>query len=384
MFALTPRRGNTSWGLPLRAGSALWLAVSLMLVIPATVQAQGSPHGHWVSDPAGIATPGFVYDLPPAGFNPLSASDSVLRDWGFPPRPSSVDPVAYARWQKMVGSKWVTARLRFTGIYNGPARNLRVQSSVGNTTDTTSQNWSGWVISPTTDLFSTNSTSITGSWAAPAVLPWPLGATCSSATYATSQWVGFDGFTSSDVLQAGTQTNCGNSAYFWYEWYPNAETEVDIGLLPGHFVGVSVYYDDAALSSSPGYAVLCNDTTDACSSVGFSPPAGTTYAGNSAEWIVERPEVNGVLADLPNYGDLVMAQAYGDVPGTGGYSATKLPTGTTLYEVSMTCPPWNPSSECTGTTEISVPSQFGVLSEFGTVTGVESALSFAFQSGALN
>ena len=70
------------------------ILVTPLLLVAATVFfaspvsfAQNSAHGHWVYDPKNIATPGFVYDIPPAGFDPVTASDNELKQWGFPPRP---------------------------------------------------------------------------------------------------------------------------------------------------------------------------------------------------------------------------------------------------------------------------------------------------------
>ena len=44
--------------------------------------AQTSAYGHWANDPKNIATPGFVYDVPPTGFDPLAAPDAELERWG--------------------------------------------------------------------------------------------------------------------------------------------------------------------------------------------------------------------------------------------------------------------------------------------------------------
>ncbi len=45
----------------------------------------------------------FFAPATPAGFNPLTASDSELRTYGFPPRPLPGDK-NYSRWQEAMGN----------------------------------------------------------------------------------------------------------------------------------------------------------------------------------------------------------------------------------------------------------------------------------------
>ena len=46
-----------------------------------------------------------------------------------------------------------------------------------------------------------------------------------------------------------------------------------------------------------------NYNTGMAVQVGFSAPAGTKLIGNSAEWITERPTLNGQRTTLTNYLD---------------------------------------------------------------------------------
>jgi Peptidase A4 family len=324
------------------------MAVAVFLLSP-LASAQTSAHGHWVYDPKGIATPGFVYDLPPAGFNPLTASDLELEQWGFPPRPNSSNVKAYAHWKRAAGATHVVPQLIFTNIYNGPAKNVRTITTTSTNTAANSDNWSGTVITQPNGTFSADLSDVQGEWTVPAVLPAP-GRSCSSATYASSQWVGFDGWISSDVLQAGTQVNCGTSAFFWYEWYPFAETQISLGVVAGDSVSSDVWY---TTTSPYGHAQLENFITGQIADVAFNPPSGTTYEGNSAEWVMERPTVNGALADLPNFNFAYLGGNAGYCEGDQICGPTLPPTkGGALYQVNMTCPPWNPSSSCTATTTI--------------------------------
>ena len=70
-----------------------------------------SPRDHLVSLQGGGAESVF-YDegsetdqiQPPAGFNPTSATDSQLDEYGFPPRPNEGDSAAYALWLAQVSN----------------------------------------------------------------------------------------------------------------------------------------------------------------------------------------------------------------------------------------------------------------------------------------
>jgi hypothetical protein len=338
----------------LRGSAVLMLLVTSGIVMVSASPiafAQGSAHGHWVNDPNNIATPGFVYDTPPAGFDPQMASDAELEQWGFPPRPSNSDPKAYARWKKMASATRVTPQFTFTKIYSGSARNMKLGSVINNATAATSDNWSGYVITEPSGTFAQDLSDVQGQWTVPAVAPAP-GLSCSSATYESLQWVGFDGWGSADVLQAGTAANCGNSDYAFYEWYPYAETKVSLSVIPGDSIQADVWY---TTSSPYGHAQLLNDITDQTETFGFNPPSGTTYVGNSAEWVMERPmiTVGGALADLPNYGYSYLSGSAGYCTGGTICGPSSAPAGATIYQVDMTCPPWTPSSACTGTTTIS-------------------------------
>jgi hypothetical protein len=322
--------------------------------------AQDSAHGKWVSDPAGLATPGFVYDQPPAGFDPLTASELELEQYGFPPRPPQSDRAHYASWKRAATATRFTPQLTPTNIYNGPARIVKIGPGVrtanqGPVFSANSQNWSGFVLDGANGTFTKNGSEIIEQWYVPHATQAP--GTCNSTWDYSFEWVGFDGWTASDVLQAGTEAdaNCSSTLYsFWYEWYPFSETRISFTISPGDDVEVEVWYT----TTSPfGHAQWFNATTAKATSVGFNPPSGTTYLGNSAEWIVERPTVSGALSDLANVNETFLdGYAYNGTtfyyPGSAGTLNT--------YDVTMVCPPWNPSSSCTTTTTLMFVDLFAI------------------------
>jgi hypothetical protein len=340
--------------LPLLGLGACYLALSAV--------AQDNAHGKWISDPAGLATPAFVYDAPPAGFDPLAASDLELEQYGFPPRPPRSDSARYSAWKRRATLTRITPGVTPTTIYNGPARNARIGARIGGdpygtTYSANSDNWSGYAVAGANGTFSSNNSSVNASWFVPAGHQAVYPPTCTSTLYYSFEWVGFDGWGSSDVLQAGTEADasCTSTLYsFWYEWYPLAETRISLPVAPGDYVSAVVWY---TTSSPYGHVNLTNWTTGTGAGLGFNPPSGTTYVGNSAEWVLERPTISGTLADLPNVTDF-FAGTFAEV-GTTNYYPGSSPANVNIYSIDMVCPPWNPSSLCPTTTTISTTTLIG-------------------------
>ena len=244
----------------------------------------------------------------PEGFNPVEASDTELSLYGFPPRPDSVlQPKAFASWSKaMVHSKTkVMPVLEQTHIFHGPATNL-TPPKVSETTSTPSSTWSGDGLTFRAAT-SYNSTSTYYYIYSDYVVPVAEQASgvCTGGWEYSSSWVGIDGYGTSDVLQAGTESDayCSGSTkstYYspWYEWYPYGEVRVtSVPVTPGDDIFVEVWHT----SSTQGYAYLVNMNTNQYFDIGFTAYPGHPLVGNSAEWVVERPGVSGGIATLTNY-----------------------------------------------------------------------------------
>ncbi|HUL28283.1 MAG TPA: G1 family glutamic endopeptidase [Streptosporangiaceae bacterium] len=61
--------------------------------------------------------------------------------------------------------------------------------------------------------------------------------------------------------------------------------------------------------ATPAAVFMVNRSSGAATSFGIQAPKGTQLAGNSAEWVVERPEVGGALANLADYGSVFFFNA---------------------------------------------------------------------------
>lgn len=322
------------------------------------------PAGSVASDQTNVQ--GVVsYPQPPADLDPLSASDAELAQYGYPPRPDNKStPEVYSHWQKLVSVPRVAnPTLSQTTIYNGPARHVLTGKTLDNgIVSTSSSNWSGYAVTGTSGTFAQNESLIFAEWVVP-VAQQAVGV-CNGFWDYSSQWDGFDGFNSGDALQAGTEVDayCSGSTKYtfyssWIEWYPFAETRVSAPAAePGDLMGSEIWYTTA---SPQGHAYLVNYTLQQAGGYAFNPPSGTTFVGNSAEWLVEGPEISTGPADLTNYVadqfniDYAYNRSSFFFPGSS-------PAGTTTYAISMTCPPWTPSSSCSSRTTISTPYLYGL------------------------
>ena len=243
-----------------------------------------------------------TYMDPPASFNPLTAPAEDLALYGFPPRPDAAkSPETFATWQKaMVASqKHTIPTLQQTNIFHGPA-----QSKASATNTSNSYNWSGYVLTNKATTYSASSYYFLISDYVVPLAEQAFGA-CTGGWDYSSTWAGIDGWSNGDVLQAGTESDAycsggSRAAYYsaWFEWYPFSETRIGgFPVSPGDDLFVEVW----STSNTAGHAYIVNYNTNQYVNIAFAAPAGTHLVGNSAEWVVERPGVNGSLATLTNY-----------------------------------------------------------------------------------
>jgi hypothetical protein len=152
------------------------------------------------------------------------------------------------------------------------------------------RNWSGYALNGAQDTPVTTYSSVSGSWTVPTVNapPRPAKAKQYSAT-----WVGIDGFTGHDLIQAGTEQDWirGSASYYaWWEILPAAETPIpSIPVNPGDSMTVSI------VQGSPDWTITLTDETTGKSFTTEKPYSGPD---DSAEWIQEAPTVGSRIAAL--------------------------------------------------------------------------------------
>lgn len=296
----------------------------------------------------------YAFPQPPAGFDPLEASQAQLAGWGYPPRPAvSEGPAALARWAEDVKPKLLRVipdLVRSKGVYHRPATGLRVTSRPSGLKagSATSYNWSGYALLPASGAQPFYY--VKAGWIVPTVKQAP--GTCSGGWDYSSHWVGIGGYDDAYLLQAGSAADVycdvGNNIpeYFpWLEWLPqselviyqNAATSTLYPFAPGDYLVVAVWATNFSDGVSTTGNLSFQDRTQGWSfalTFSASSVGGSEVTGQSAEWIVERTEVDGSLATLPNYfADSWWYTQALDLGGVAHYPGA--PAGSGVYNITM-------------------------------------------------
>lgn len=240
------------------------------------------------------------FKSPPAGFDPLAAADEELLRYGFPPKPT--DPRHRARFERVLsrikGGQIIKPELELKpDRFHGPRQRAEAAGTE------TSTNWSGGVVfAPSGDSFQW----VQGEW----VIPNVSAPTAGQSFYCAS-WVGIDGDGSDDVCQAGVECDIspgGVEIYPWIEWFPYPEVAItNLSVSAGDTVSVLICTGGVGSTSATVY--FSDLTSGQSTSLSLTAPAGTTLAGNCAEWIVEAPGVGGQQSVVADYGEVVFISA---------------------------------------------------------------------------
>jgi hypothetical protein len=236
----------------------------------------------------------------PVGFNPLTATPQQLEAAGLPPRPGGpIQHGALAGWERAVTSnaRHVMPDLSPGKVKHGPYQPLPSGFD-------SNYNWSGYEVGNAVTSYSAASFyALVANYVVPVAVQ--AYGTCTGGWDYSATWVGIDGYGSSDVLAAGTDSDayCSGSTKSanytaWYEWYPSNEVKIGgFPVGPGDDIFVEVW----STSATVGHAYMVNYNTNQVVNLTFNAPSGTMLTGNSAEWVMERPILDGSLTTLTNY-----------------------------------------------------------------------------------
>ena len=155
----------------------------------------------------------------------------------------------------------------------------------------------------------------------------------SGIRYYSSAWIGIDGHGGTqDILQCGTEHevvcvngNTKRQVYAWMQWSPGPEVEITNFPV---YSGDSMYCLVCVDSNTDAYIYLTNLNTSNYTSFGITAPSGTTLRGNSAEWILEAPYINGAQSNLANYGEIFFDEA---IAGNALHQLIQAGSGTAIY-----------------------------------------------------
>jgi hypothetical protein len=131
-------------------------------------------------------------------------------------------------------------------------------------------------------------------------------------------WIGIGGALENDstLIQCGTEQDSvrGFADYFaWYELLPNASIAIpSITVLPGDEIQASIQLVN---STSNQWTINITDTT---ADQSFQNTFSYSSSQLSADWIVERPTVNGFSSQLANFGEVNFTDCYATIGSLTG------------------------------------------------------------------
>jgi hypothetical protein len=171
-----------------------------------------------------------------------------------------------------------------------------------------SYDWSGYVLATNLNNPQPLVTAIEASWIVP-----DIGVSPRNSFSAT--WIGVGGQFGSDntLIQAGTEQDSMNGVATysaWCELLPNTEVTIgSLSVLPGDRITASISLSDPSTST---WLLEIHDFTRR-----QSYQNSVVYASSmlSAEWIVERPKINGVLRNLADFSELTFTGCAATVGG---------------------------------------------------------------------
>jgi hypothetical protein len=268
-----------------------------------------------------------TFPKPPKDFDPLKADDKALARYGFPSRPS--DPKLAARWKEVMsrGVRFIEPQFRAM-----PYKRRRLpQASAAKHGVENTDIWSGAVVhAPAGDSFRW----VEGTWTVPNA--YPPGNAQDFVWYSASTWVGIDGIDGSgDVLQAGCDSDV--MRFFgltsrqlnpWWEWFPAGSFWIsNFTISQGDTVNCLICVTAGLKTEATIY--LYNLTSNIAAHFMATAPKGTSLVGNSAEWIVERLEIDTNTPELAQYGEVYFSEA------NAGTANAKLLQGGTGNTINM-------------------------------------------------
>jgi Peptidase A4 family len=257
---------------------------------------------------------------PPRGFDPITASAADLFKHGFPARPDH--PEHLERFKRVFGQlkdrfHYIEPTFRVnpkrrhgTAASRHFGGKVVAKPPVTGTGNEFSSIWSGALVFPAPGQ---SFRWIVGEWTIPNV-----SSPDDNQTYYCATWIGIDGDSSvpsQDLCQAGINMdvtrsggNITRNCSAWCEWFPGQELEIpNFPVTFGDTVAITICTTGAG--STEALIFYANLTSGMGTS--FILDAGTfpdgsqiSLLGDSAQWVVERPEVGGNTALLANYVEL--------------------------------------------------------------------------------
>ncbi|TRO47657.1 hypothetical protein E2P60_02670 [Candidatus Bathyarchaeota archaeon] len=169
--------------------------------------------------------------------------------------------------------------------------------------------WSGYILTSDMQSPSPVISYVSASWMVPEVKP------SENMTF-SGVWIGIGGYGEESLIQAGTEQEYLNNKpvyYAWYELLPDYLVRIPtLHVQPGDTIAASI---NLVNENTNTWLITIEDVTR---SEQFKKTIVYTSSMLSAEWVVERPTVNGTVSTLADFGNVTFTECKATVDDVTG------------------------------------------------------------------
>ena len=169
--------------------------------------------------------------------------------------------------------------------------------------------WSGYMVASDVQNRSPVVSSVSASWTVPEVKP-------SENNTFSGVWVGIGGYREETLIQTGTEQEYFNGELIYYAWYE---------LLPDYVVRIPNLHIRAGDTITASISLVNENTStwsieirDVTRTEQFKKSIVYNSSRLSAEWVVERPKVNGAISTLADFGNVTFTECKATIDGVTG------------------------------------------------------------------
>jgi hypothetical protein len=169
--------------------------------------------------------------------------------------------------------------------------------------------WSGYIAASDVQNRSPVVSTVSASWTVPEIKP-------SENDTFSGVWVGIGGYGEETLIQTGTEQEYINGKRSYYAWYE---------LLPDYLVRIHNLHVRAGDSITASISLVNENASewlieicDVTRGEHFGKVVVYNSSMLSAEWIVERPKVNGEVSTLADFGNVTLTDCRATVNGVSG------------------------------------------------------------------
>ena len=151
--------------------------------------------------------------------------------------------------------------------------------------------------------------SVSASWTVPEINP-------SENNTFSGVWIGIGGYGEDTLIQTGTEQEYIDGKFVYYAWYE---------LLPDYLVRISNIHVRAGDTITASISLVSKNTNtwsieiaDVTQGQRFKQTFAYNSSRLSAEWVVERPKVNGTISALADFGNVTFTECKATIDGNIG------------------------------------------------------------------